>query len=224
VSEVIDQFIKLVLNALRHANHYYTRRAKEFLNKMGAKGIIIVSNYRPPISQCGLACSMGVGGVGIIFIERSFFEDKRIPEELKEFIIAHELVHIVRSHVVPTILTRMLFQLFSKALEETIDSVLKSKELPEVVVGIAFFLFWLYGSLGLVKIDAELIRAQELEADSLAVQLTSCNGARYFIELLRVLKEWGYDVSHEALLGFPALTIEERIDNLQRLCSISPSS
>jgi Zn-dependent protease with chaperone function len=216
--------MNLVLNVLRHANHYYTKRAEELLNKVGVKGYIIVTNYRPPISQCGLACSIGVGGVGVIFIERSLLESEHIPEELKDFIIAHELVHIVRSHVVPIILARVLFQLISKALEETIDSVLKSKELPEVAAGTVLFFLWFCGLLGLVKTDAELVRAQELEADSLAVQLAGCNGARYFIEWLRTLKEWGYDVSHEALLGFPALTIGERIDNLQRLCSISPSS
>jgi Zn-dependent protease with chaperone function len=118
----------------------------------------------------------------------------------------------------------MLLQSILEALRETIDSTLRSKKLPEAVFGTALSLFWLYTTLEFAKTDAELIRAQELEADSLAVQLTGCNGARYFIEWLRALKEQGYDVSHEALLGFPALTIRERLDNLQRLCSISSSS
>jgi Zn-dependent protease with chaperone function len=148
VNEIVAQFMKLVLNAFRHANHHYTKRAGEFLNKMGVKGYVIVTNYRP---QCGLACSMGVGGVGFIFIERSFFEDKRIPEELKEFIIAHELVHIVRSHVVQTILTRAVFRPILEALGEIIDNIPKSKELPEAVVGIALFLIWFAGCSGLLR-------------------------------------------------------------------------
>jgi len=220
MSDALDWFINLTSNALRHINHYYTEWARELLNKMNVKGYVIVSNYKPRIPQCGLACSMGVGGVGFIFIERSFFEDKRIPEELKKFIIAHELAHIARGHLVATLFARVLVQMNLNVLRETVVSTLKSKGFLETIFGMSLSLYWLYGLLELIKIDIELVRAQELEADSLAVELAGCEGSRYFIKLLEVLKEQGYDVSHEGVLGLPALTIRERLYNLQLLCRI----
>jgi Zn-dependent protease with chaperone function len=217
--QFIDQFIDLIFNALRDTNQYYTRKANEFLNKMNTKGYVIVSSYRP--EQCGLACSTGIGGIGIIFIDRMFFEDKLFPEELKEFIIAHELAHIVRSHVVPTLFTRALIQVNLDALGELIYRIFKSGGLLEAVLGMALLLSLLNALAELTKADAELIRTQELEADSLAVQLAGCESARYFIELLEILKKHGYDVSHVAVLGNTALKIEERLDNLKRLCRTS---
>jgi Zn-dependent protease with chaperone function len=218
MSDVLDWFINLISNALRHVNHHYTGWANGLLNKVNVEGYIIVSNYKPRIPQCGLACSMGVGGVGLIFIEKSFFENKHISEELKKFIIAHELAHITQGHLVATLFTKVLVQMNLNVLKETVVSTLKSKGFLETIFGMLLSLYWFYGLLELTKIDIKLVREQELEADSLAVQLAGCEGARYFIELLEVLKEQGYDVSHEGVLGLPALTIKERLDNLQLLC------
>jgi Zn-dependent protease with chaperone function len=218
MSDVLDWFINLISNALQHINHHYTGWANGLLNKMNVKGYVIVSNYKPRVSQCGLACSMGVGGVGLIFIERSFFEDKHTPEELKKFIIAHELAHITQGHLVATLFIKVLVQMNLNVLRETVVNTLKSKGFLETIFGMLLSLYWLYGLSELIKTDIELVRAQELEADSLAVQLAGCKGARYFIRLLEILKEQGYDISHEGMLGLPALTIKERLDNLQLLC------
>jgi Zn-dependent protease with chaperone function len=220
MSDAPNWFINLIFNALQHTNHHYTEWANRLLNKINVKGYIIVSTYKPRIPQCWLACSMGVGGVGLIFIERSFFEDKHIPEELKKFIIAHELAHIVRGHLVATLFTEVLVQMNLNVLREIVVSTLKSKGFLETIFGMLLSLCSFYGLSELTKIDIELVRAQELEADSLAVQLVGCESARYFIKLLKVLKEQGYDVSHEGVLGLPALTIKERLDNLQLLCRI----
>jgi Zn-dependent protease with chaperone function len=222
MNDVLDWFINLTSNALRHINYYYTEWARELLNKMNVKGFIIVSNYKPRIPQCWLACSMGVGGVGFIFIERSFFEDKRIPEELKKFIIAHELAHIIQGHLIATLLNRILVQMSLNVLRETAARTLKSKGFLETISNTILSTCCLYGLLELIKIDIELVRRQELEADSLAVQLTGCKGAYYSITLLKILKEQGYDVSHEGVLGLPVLTIEERLANLQLLCRTPP--
>jgi Zn-dependent protease with chaperone function len=218
MNDVLDWFINLISNALQHINHHYTGWANGLLNKMNVKGYVIVSNYKPRVSQCGLACSMGVGGVGLIFIERSFFEDKHTPEELKKFIIAHELAHITQGHLVATLFIKVLVQMNLNVLRETVVNTLKSKGFLETIFGMLLSLYWLYGLSELIKTDIELVRAQELEADSLAVQLAGCKGARYFIRLLEILKEQGYDISHEGMLGLPALTIKERLDNLQLLC------
>jgi hypothetical protein len=69
-----------------------------------------------------------------------------------------------------------------------------------------------------IMIDMEVVKIQELEADNIAIQLAGCEGALYFAKALEAFKKQGINVSHKAILGVPALSIEERINNLRQHC------
>jgi hypothetical protein len=94
-----------------------------------------------------------------------------------------------------------------------LGNIIKANKLLELVIK------FLLGSITLIteiKIDMEVIKGQELEADNIAIQLAGYEGALHFVKMLETLKKKGIDVSHEAILGVPALTIEERINNLRQ--------
>jgi Zn-dependent protease with chaperone function len=210
--DIVKQFIRIISYALKHRNDYYTNKAIEFLRRMNIYyGFIIVCNYnKKDFPQFGIAASIGLSGLGIIFIEKSFFEDREIPEELKEFIIAHEVAHIVRSHAILSLLTRKLFEISTEAIGESIE---KAETIAETIV---IFLLGLFLLFSLTMVDINVVKSQELEADNLAIQLAGYEGALHFAKMLEVFKKQGIDVSHEAILGVPALTIEERINNLRQ--------
>jgi Zn-dependent protease with chaperone function len=92
---------------------------------------------------------------------------------------------------------------------------MKVKKLSEVLINL------LLGSIILIvgiMIDMEVVKRQELEADNIAIQLAGYEGALHFAKMLEAFKKQGIDVSHEAILGVPALTIEDRINNLRQHC------
>jgi hypothetical protein len=211
---LVNQIIHILSYALMNRNDYYTNKAIEFLRRMNIHyGFIIVCNYnKEDFPQFGIAASIGLSGFGIIFIEKSFFEDRKIPEKLKELIIAHEVAHVVRNHVIFNLLTKVLFRI---SFEAILENIIKANKLLELVIN------FLLGSITLIteiKIDMEVIKRQELEADNIAIQLAGYEGALHFVKMLETLKKKGIDVSHEAILGVPALTIEERINNLRQHC------
>jgi len=176
-------------------------------------GSIIVCNYKKEdFPLFGIAASIGVPGFGIIFIDKSFFENRKIPEKLKEFIIAHEIAHIARIHVILNLLIKKLFEISTEAIVESIE---KAETIAEAIVISLLSLFILFS---LTIIDINVVKSQELEADNLAIQLTGCEGALHFVKMLDTFKKQGIDVSHEAILGVPALTIEERLNNLRQHC------
>jgi len=219
--DITDQLESVISTALHNFNMYYTNKAIEFLRKLNVSGFIFVSSFKPGDIPCGnsLACSIGLGGYGIIFVKRDILEDSSIPEKFKEFIIAHEIVHIVRNHVVVSLFIRILFGASLEAIMEIIKKAPKSREL-ENILSIFFALPILVATTGgFLKADVEEVKRQELEADTIAIQLTGCEGALLFAKLLKELQKMGYNVSHEAALSIPALTIEERVSNLLQQCS-----
>jgi len=218
IERAIEQLLSILYKALQGRNQYYTNKAVEFLRRMGVSGCVVVSSYRSEeIPYCGLACSMGVGGLGIIFVERRVLEEA-IPESLKDFIVAHELAHIVRSHVVARLIARSLLEIDLEALGKVVEELTRSKMFVEALPRLFILSLLMYMAGWLLKVDVEEVRRQELEADGVAVQLAGCEGARLFIDFLRSAQRRGYYVSHEAVLGLPALTIEERIKYLAQYC------
>jgi Zn-dependent protease with chaperone function len=191
----------------------------EFLRKLNINGYIIVSSFKQDdLPHCGLASSMEVGGFGMVFVEKSALESDTVPERLKDFIIAHEVAHIVRGHIVVYAFTRTSFGAMLEAVKDVLESALKSKKPEDFILGLLLFLLFKFPLAKLAEVDAETVKKQELEADNIAVQLAGREGALLFAKWLGELKRRGYDVSHESVLGFPALTIEERISNLLQQC------
>jgi Zn-dependent protease with chaperone function len=191
----------------------------EFLKRSNINGYIIVSSFKQDdLPYWGLASSMGVGGFGIVFVEKSILESDTVSERLKDFIIAHEVAHIVRGHIVVYAFTRTFFVVILEDVKEVLESALKSKKPEDFLLGLLLFLLFKFPAQKLAEVDAETVKKQELEADNIAVQLAGREGALLFAKWLGELKRRGYDVSHESVLGFPALTIEERISNLLQQC------
>jgi Zn-dependent protease with chaperone function len=219
MSEEIDKIRALLSNALLNYHPRYTAKAMEFLKKMNANGYIIVSGFgQKDLPYCGPACSIGIGGLGIVFVEKSILESDVVHEKLKEFIIAHEVVHIARSHIVVYVFTRILCKVGLEAIKENLEEALESKKIEDFLLNLFILVLSMSFTARLVEIDAEVVKGQELEADNIAVKLAGCEGALLFANWLRELQRMGYNVSHEAVLGFPALTIEERVSNLLQQC------
>jgi Zn-dependent protease with chaperone function len=205
--------IEIALHMLRNYNQYYTNKANEYLKKLGVSGGIVVlsysSKYLPQLQEIfGFARAVGVGGWGIIIVERELFES--VPEGCKEFIIAHETTHIARNHLIARVFTNMMFKMI---IEPSLREALKTRDLLGALLGT----FLAAVTLG---VDVGVVREEELEADTIAINLTGCESARCFTEFLKMLQESGQYISHEAISGLPALTIEERLANISQYCSI----
>lgn len=211
---------KLILYALLNADQYYSQKAMMLLRNMRVSGYIVVSRFhRDELPFCGLACSIGLGGLGIIFIDKEFLGNPAVPEELKDFVLAHEIAHIVRGHILSKIMLRFLTETYIQALSESIRSLEKAKDVIDALFNVIITIFLFGVTLKLVgEVDPQRVKQEELEADEIAIKLTGCKGALIFAKMLEQLRLQGYNVSHESMLGFPALTIDERIKFIQYKC------
>ena len=210
----------LILYAIMNFDKDFSQRTMSFLKNMGINGYIIVSKFNnKDLPFCGLACSLGLGGFGIIFIEERILYNHNIPKEFKDFILAHELAHIVRGHIVSKIFIRFLSETFIQALSESIRSIEKAGDILDKLISLIFSVFLFKITFKLVtEIDPQQVKQEELEADEIAIKLTGCKGALMFAKMLEQLKMRGYNVSHESMLGFPALTVDERIRFIKEKC------
>jgi len=207
--------------------HLYTMKTLEYMRRLGLQGYIIVFSYAsekiPLLTQvCGIACSIGLNGFGIIFLSREILYNPKISSELKEFIIAHEVAHIVRSHTINRILIRTLFTILLQLFFMSIENLVRSKKPLETLLYLITIVMQVLGMVQTIKIDINVIKMQELEADAIATYLTGCRVAQRFLEWLSTLYKSGVFISHVAVLGLPALTMEERINNIKLLCLEQP--
>jgi Zn-dependent protease with chaperone function len=207
------RFVEVALHMLRNYNQYYTDKANEYLKKLGVSGGIVVlgysSKYLPQLQEMfGLACAVGVGGWGVIIVERELFEN--VPEGCREFIVAHETAHIARNHLIARVFINAMFKMI---IEPSLREALKTRDFLGILLGV----FSVAVTLG---VDVEVVRGEELEADTIAINLTGCESAQCFARFLKILQEGGQRISHEAILGLPALTIEERLANISQYCRI----
>lgn len=214
------RLVSLIHYALHNIDHNYTRKVQELVRKLGVNGFVIVSKHSiNEIPKCGLACSIGFGGFGFIFIERNFACSTSFSEELKDFVIAHELAHIVKNHVVPQLIITAILVSFVDMHIESSKSLWRNRSsedfIRKLIDSILTYVFTYSFS---VNVEAKVIKQQELEADDIAINLCGCRGAIMFTELLKAFRLHGYDVSHKTLLGFPALTIDERLRFIYDKC------
>lgn len=215
-----EHLIYLILYALKNLDLQYTQKALEFIRKLGVRGYVVVSRHDDKVIPiCGLACSLGFGGFGIIFINSNFVCGTVYPEELKDFILAHELAHITRNHAISGILLDFILKTSMNALKESFESLRRSRDLADLFGSLIALVTTSLTTFKLaVEVEPTIIKQQELEADSLAIDLCGCKGAKMFAKILKALKLHGYSVSHESTLGFPALTIDERLEFIYAKC------
>lgn len=220
IGDLWGNLLGLFVYAWINNDRYYASRAQYFAQAMGVNSpIVVVAGIDSTRYQwCGVACSIGIGSAGIVLVDKRILGSNIVPEELKEFIIAHEVAHIVRGHAVESLILRTLTEASLTFTAEAYEALGKARDLVDLLTG---FLASLTATIVLIRfaeVDLQTVKRQELEADDVAIKLAGCKGALIFAQVLRELKRQGYSVSHESLLGSPALTIDERMKFIQERC------
>ncbi|WP_048163206.1 hypothetical protein [Thermogladius calderae] len=94
----------------------------------------------------------------------------------------------------------------------------KARDIVDWLAGLAATSLWFYITLQIIEVDRQLVKREELEADEIAIRLAGCKGVFIFARMLKQFEREGYTISHESILGFPALTIDERIRFIYEKC------
>jgi len=218
-SDVVEALKYLVLYAIINFDQQYSKKARELLERAGVNGYIIVSRFnRKDLPKCTLACSVGLGVIGIVLMDNELLDSPSYSEELKEFILAHEIAHIIRGHILSKIFIKFLMEFSMQALKDSIESSGKAKDVLARLFDLIMIVFLRATFKFVTEVDQQIVKREELEADEIAIKLAGCHGAVMFAKILEQLKAQGYNISHESILGFPALTLEERIRHIYQKC------
>jgi hypothetical protein len=138
--------------------------------------------------------------MGVILIHEGF---KQAPEEWIRFTIAHELGHIYLNHFLINVIVIELWKLIPT-------------ELRDLWIIIKEFIYHLNWPFHKRFLEEEIIAQKELEADKWAVMVLGEKSSA--LSFLNWVKKQGITISHFSLFGkLPALTIDERIKNIERL-------
>jgi len=149
--------------------------------------------------------------IGTVFISDIYYTT--LPDEELEFVVLHELGHIVNSHSVNNLIVygvkRILISWFADILEIPQTQV-------ENIIG---FLKWLYTASGQRTIEEEITAQKELEADRYAVTL---QGRREpAISVLTKINNQNIDapthVTVDGVFVTPAINARERIEAIRNL-------
>jgi len=203
-------------------NDFYTRKAEELLAKLGVKGFVRVVELKDNlIPQCGIACSAGMGGSGFIFINRKALDNLSMLRGVEDYILAHEIAHIARSHSIATYFLKLSLELTGQILREASKTLVSSKDFLGALGALLTLISSTLAYMEFAKVDVDTIRKQELEADDIAIRLIGCHKALKFAEILEQLKQHGIWVSHYSTVGLPALTVDERINFIRERCQQS---
>ena len=228
--EIIDikgiEWLPIAYAMIRHDKLYselYSQKAAAMLKKLGINGFILV--YKDPLMKT-LASCIGRKGYGIIFIYKKFVDNPKIPEEIKDFVLAHEVGHIVYEYPFRRPLNRILVEAVIYFLKRRIREYIELYgKIGDVIRKI---LYWIetvvafsISSRYIREIDPEVIKREELMANLIAIKLTSCRNALIFAKLC-LSKYRG--VAFRSLLDVPALTIEEEIKFIHLKCQQKTSS
>jgi Zn-dependent protease with chaperone function len=121
----------------RNYNVDYSNRVVNFLSRLGMDGYILASKYIP--KNCVIAYSIGfsIGKfiLGMIFVDKSVLG--KLPRECQDFILAHELTHIIKNHSIMKLVVRYTFQMSLSMYNEIMNKSIKNND----VVGLIFFTF-----------------------------------------------------------------------------------
>jgi Zn-dependent protease with chaperone function len=144
---------------------------------------------------------------GTISIDRSYLHNYGFIDNEVKFILAHEVAHIFKNHLVGTVFWYLIEQLAKGARNENYYSV----EFAKII--------FMLTSPDSLPPNALLLRDQEYEADEIAVRYITgnLNGAIACLTKLSGGNLNGPSHTWE-LVGFnvPAMTLQERIDQLHR--------
>jgi len=200
-------------------NDFYTRKAEELLAKLGVKGFVRVVELKDNlIPQCGIACSAGMGGFGFIFINRKAPDNLSMLRGVEDYILAHEVAHIARSHSIAAYLLSRLLELLEQILREVSKALVSSKDFLGALGALLTLISSTLAYMEFAKVDVDTTRKHELEADDIAIRLVGCHKALKFAGILEQLKQQGIWVSHYSTLGLPALTTDERVNFIRDRC------
>lgn len=190
-------------------------RVEEFVRSCGMRSFIrvrvLIGTQAYAVGFTGFGMAFGVIALGKDLIAMLS------PAEV-DFVLAHETTHILRNHSFAR-LARTLPLEIAKAFEETRDAARALK--------LAFDIFALYSQLtGTTPIRAEMLRAEEYEADFIGAQLSgnleaACSGLMKLVANDPAAPSHTWEVFGQT---FPAMSVGERVaalrDMMDRLCRL----
>lgn len=144
----------------------------------------------------------------VIFINKNLINYFHMREW--KFIISHECGHLIFNHVLTSLIVN------APEIYANLISILKNNPIYKLAYDLIKLMIPLLVDHKVTTIDKELIRKVELEADSFAVRYTGDIEAAKTV--LNKISQGNIDVpTHYFKLAnsnFPALTVEERIQNI----------
>ncbi|GEM_PF-4539339 len=158
-----------------------------------------------------LGVNLGSFPMGVIFVSPCFYNN--LTEDELEFALAHEVGHIELNHVVASAVVALGKGVLANMVADVLEC---TKEKAEIVLGL-LQAAWVVANRR-VTVDAQLLAQREMAADAYAVGLQACKEPA--VSCLRKLAALGgTNVSHVVETGtfkLPALTIEQRVDAVER--------
>jgi len=146
--------------------------------------------------------------IGVVFVSESYCNT--LPEEELEFVVLHELGHVVKSHSVASFFVAL-------GKEFVIDLLADNLEIPRrQALAIIALVKWIFPG---ARIEEGITAEKELEADRYAVMLQRKKEPA--ISVLQKLARGNIKApSHVTVTGtfvMPAITFEERIEAIRNL-------
>lgn len=146
--------------------------------------------------------------IGLVFVSESFCN--ALSQEELEFVVLHELGHIVKSHSIANFIVAL-------GKEFVTDLLASNLELPrEQALGIIALLKWFFPG---ARIEEGITAQKELQADEYAVTLQRKKEPAISV-LQKLARENIRAPSHVTVTGafvLPAITFEQRIDAIRNL-------
>jgi hypothetical protein len=208
IDEYVELFLELYKYGLKRRDFELQSIANFLLYKQGSliHSVIVgtfdykfVKKYNIDTIALSLGATLKIP-IGVILIHEDF---KQAPEEWIRFTIAHELGHIYLNHFPISVITNILWKLIPP-------------EFRNLWIIIKEFIYYLNWPLQKRFLEEEIIAQKELKADEWAVMVLGEKWSA--LSFLNWVKKQGITISHLSPFGkLPALTIDERIKNIERL-------
>jgi Zn-dependent protease with chaperone function len=197
----------------RRESHLF--RDARFTAKRGFARHAVIGSMLSTEVEAPAAFVLGVNlssfPMGVIFVSPCL--SNNLTEDELEFALAHEVGHIELNHVVASAVVALGKGVLASMVADVLEC---TKEEAEIVLGL-LQAAWVVANRR-VTVDAQLLAQREMAADAYAVGLQASKEPA--VSCLRKLAALGStNVSHVVETGafrLPALTIEQRVDAVER--------
>ena len=150
--------------------------------------------------------------IGLIYVSEGLMN--HLPEEELEFVVLHEMAHILNNHLISNLLVLLGKGYLTDVLADILDVSYKE---AQDVIGLIKLLWMLFTRQK--TIEEEITAQMELEADKYAVSLQGKKepAISFFLKASRENIKAPTHVTVTGRFVLPALSFEERINALRNL-------